>query len=239
MAITAYDADKGYVGLSLKWDTGVHLKCPCCLIVDTPNNIYLLGIFESKSAVTKWKDDDFRLDKQTTVAAARKVDTEKKAATEWDKFLVEKLTPYNGKIVNVKINLGDPLKAMWDDAKAEAADGDDSWYKQYFTVEESSTSAEFQAKLEEIKGKLPSGGSGGSGGRSYVSDKEKAAQRLTFLDENYGKFATVVGDLLLTLKYNDSVCFALSDTKEGEKKFNISQEFAERFALAVLSNLFK
>ena len=247
MAISAYTANdqkpqaEQYIGLSLKWDSGVMLSCPCCLVIDAEGgNLYLAGIFTSMTPVKKYQDDDFKLDKQITVALVRRVETKQNSPTMWDKFLVDRLKEYNGQIVNVSFMLGTPYEPI---LKQGLIDDPHGISEPYFSVAPSNTSGEFKDKLEEIKSILLKSASKGGNRGSYraISDSEKLQQRLTFLKENKVdiglEIAETVGMIVSAQKFQTDICVSLSDDEKDAKVFEITPEYVQNLTRDLLISL--
>lgn len=223
------------------------VKSPACLIHDTPSHTYLIGHFDFSNPVRKVEkdandkfvgyDDSFDTTKKVTVGRIRKTEStynnQKKVPTQWDLLAAEKLKEFDGKIISVRLRLGELYKVDYEDDKQEAVEG---WEKRYFSAQEASTSDEFTQTLKELKNKIPAS-SGGRGSYKAKAENEKMAERLKFLKENEKDVMETVQAYITLLHYDDLIGTIRSDNIHTTVKLEITPEIIVGVFHAVINSL--
>lgn len=246
MPITVYESKHGYDEFTFDFSEGVSVKAPVCLVHDTSSFTYLIGHFDFSNPVRKVEkdandkflgyDDSFDTTKKITVGRIRKTESnyggQKKSPTEWDLLAAEKLKQFDGKIISLRLRLGELYKADYEDDKQEGTEG---WEKRYFFAQEASTSDEAIQTLKELKGKIPAGGSG-RGNYKAKAENEKMAERLKFLQENEEGVMDVVQGYI-TLLHLDELIGTIRSDGPVPVKLEVTPQVVTEVFRAVVNSL--
>lgn len=204
MAITVSENKKGYLSLSLKWDTGVMFEAPVALVVSLSNRIAVIAKFKC-SGTTMWnevakKHEPFLIQDKIAVASFNKKESQYAKVTEYDKIIVEKLEPFNNKVVSLKVN-----SPMFNEAFGLNGFTVNPSAEQFaLNITESIASDSYLAELQTIASILKETSRGG--GATTITPELQIAlmqARLDFLDANLNTISTKVAELHGLIYYSD------------------------------------